>query len=1308
MAEGSGGRHPRRGVGYYNLSYPPPLVPYPPVPMATYQGPPQEMYMPSFQRGMQYTQYQDNTPYPGNSHFSAGARYEANTHYHGNNQYQGNVPFQDRTNMQYQSNCVMPSNTTTHVPFDNNYSNFNANHTPMSPSAEYCSEGSRQYSPGEQSSRHGFSVDASVNYLTVNPEQIGSSRAEVNGASVNGPTEEKAANVERDVEKIPRSSTNYFSNSAPVEDNSTSNNANENFVHGFYGDKVGQGNSSDGGVKSKGSTRGRGGQGRRGSRRGYGGDKSGQVYSNTQNSSNNYGRYDSRANNADERRRDRDTALVETAAFMKNLSIMKGGTGNVNPKEDNINNERRSRGGWGRQDRGGARGGGSRRQQRDYFGEEKQGKEWMNRQVRTDDEKGHSEVHNRYLEQNDIYDKPQRNDRSSNRGRGKWRNYGQDGGRTFENNERSWETNKVHDPDEGKAVNFRQTASVKPTRGGGRGRQDKRLWGNSDSSSSPSSDPGSRNAKKENQSAKEDSSTSSCSPVTGGNEDEETQRDRLMEQLMKGAYECMVCCDRIKQQHAIWSCVNCYNCFHLGCIKKWAKSSTGDTGWRCPACQGSTPKVPNAYRCFCAKMREPEWNRRDMAHSCGEICGRNRKIEWCKHKCNILCHPGPCPPCSAFIKRLCPCGAETREVKCSVTEPFICDGVCGKLLNCEGHTCEKSCHKGQCVDCEHQIQQRCHCGKESREVSCTKETFSITEYGCEEKCRRLLECGNHYCEVLCHPGDCQPCKRAVNTITRCPCGKVPLEKLYERDGAIQRKSCTDLIPTCSQPCQRILKCGVPGSYHECQALCHEGPCPSCPLETPVKCRCGAMDRNVLCSELTAKADEVTCKKPCKKMRHCSRHKCATRCCIDVDHLCTLVCGRMLSCGLHKCEEPCHRGNCPRCWQTSFEELTCHCGASVIYPPVPCGTKPPACENPCRRSQNCPHEASHLCHPDEPCPPCTMLVDKQCFGNHKLMRRTLCYLTAVSCGGVCGFPLPCGLHKCQRVCHERPCVPEGTLCIQKCLKPRDTCGHPCANPCHSGLCPDTSCKEMVKISCECGHRKATLQCSDNDREYRTLATSLLASQMQNMNNGCSVDLSDIFTATARPDKLKRLPCNEECQTAERNRRLALALQIENPEAREKLGHSNILYSDFMKDEARKDPNLAKMVHDALTDLVLKAKESKQKSCIHSFAPMNREKRQFVHEYCEHFGCQSQSYDEEPKKNIVATAVRGMCYLPPVSVLTLTLREQGQRKVPAPVWTLKPTVSDNRQGMQKLEKSNTKKESESTANKPPPIDYFDFDE
>lgn len=37
-------------------------------------------------------------------------------------------------------------------------------------------------------------------------------------------------------------------------------------------------------------------------------------------------------------------------------------------------------------------------------------------------------------------------------------------------------------------------------------------------------------------------------------------------------------------------------------------------------------------------------------------------------------------------------------------------------------------------------------------------------------------------------------------------------------------------------------------------------------------------------------------------------------------------------------------------------------------------------------------------------------------------------------------------------------------------------------------------------------------------------------------------------------------------------------------------------------------------------------------------MNREKRQFIHEYCEHFGCESAAYDQEPNRNVVATAAR----------------------------------------------------------------------
>ena len=52
-----------------------------------------------------------------------------------------------------------------------------------------------------------------------------------------------------------------------------------------------------------------------------------------------------------------------------------------------------------------------------------------------------------------------------------------------------------------------------------------------------------------------------------------TQRERLTEQLTKGVYECMVCCESVKQDQAVWSCTSCYHVFHLGCIRRWARSS---------------------------------------------------------------------------------------------------------------------------------------------------------------------------------------------------------------------------------------------------------------------------------------------------------------------------------------------------------------------------------------------------------------------------------------------------------------------------------------------------------------------------------------------------------------------------------------------------------------------------------------------------------------------------------------------------------------------------------------------------------------
>lgn len=95
----------------------------------------------------------------------------------------------------------------------------------------------------------------------------------------------------------------------------------------------------------------------------------------------------------------------------------------------------------------------------------------------------------------------------------------------------------------------------------------------------------------------------------------------------------------------------------------------------------------------------------------------------------------------------------------------------------------------------------------------------------------------------------------------------------------------------------------------CKAPCHVDECPDCDLNTDVKCRCGNMDREIACKDLTSKADDARCEKRCKKKRSCGKHNCNQLCCIDIEHICPLPCSKTLSCGRHKCQERCHIGEC---------------------------------------------------------------------------------------------------------------------------------------------------------------------------------------------------------------------------------------------------------------------------------------------------------------------------------------------------------------------------------------------------------------
>ena len=162
--------------------------------------------------------------------------------------------------------------------------------------------------------------------------------------------------------------------------------------------------------------------------------------------------------------------------------------------------------------------------------------------------------------------------------------------------------------------------------------------------------------------------------------------------------------------------------------------------------------VPYRYYCFCERETEPQPGYGGIAHSCDGPCGRTRS---CGHHCPSLCHPGPCPPCTASERLTCSCGSTSAFVKCGVE--LKCSKMCLKWLPCGAHQCQLQCHKSDvpCSPCEEKVEVSCVCGRSTREFDCE---FRHVQWECTEPCGKMLDCGVHSCSVVCHPGECDECE----------------------------------------------------------------------------------------------------------------------------------------------------------------------------------------------------------------------------------------------------------------------------------------------------------------------------------------------------------------------------------------------------------------------------------------------------------------------------------------------------------------------------------------------------------------------
>ncbi|KAK3328811.1 putative fkbp12-associated protein [Apodospora peruviana] len=731
---------------------------------------------------------------------------------------------------------------------------------------------------------------------------------------------------------------------------------------------------------------------------------------------------------------------------------------------------------------------------------------------------------------------------------------------------------------------------------------------------------------------------------------------RIHEDIDHGEYECVICTNEVVRTSRLWSCSICWTVIHLHCVRKWYNNQTRGrdeeqrqtpqsgagqqpslTMWRCPGCNSSLFNPPGPSRCWCGKEVEPRPIAGLPPHTCGQTCSKSRAT--CPHPCSLICHAGPCPPCTLMgPTQDCYCGKHVSTKRCTETDyenGWSCQEICGELLSCGEHTCCRPCHMGLCGACAVPVEARCYCGKEVRNMPCEqrddiKESFNYGQtdlepagewfegsFSCKKACTRKFDCGFHACQKQCHPQDEEAahCPLSHDVVTHCPCGKTPLNLLEKEP----RKSCQNPIPHCDKPCNKRLPCG-----HNCAQKCHDGPCAPCYQTIEISCRCGRVTEESSCHQGTV--EQPMCARVCKVQLNCGRHECGQRCCpgekkalarrkskvpryftedFEPEHICVLACGRKLKCGKHECQQRCHRGPCSSCLEAVFEEISCSCGRTVLEPPQPCGTRPPECRFPCTKPRRCGHpETAHQCHPEDvPCPECPFLVEKLCICGKKTLKNQPCWLNGVRCGLPCGKKLKCGAHECRKPCHrpgecEDVGIP-GSHCSQPCGKVRKSCEHTCLDECHAPYpCKeDKPCQSKTFTTCPCQNRKQEVRCQ---------ATRLHPSS----------------------ERESTLKCDDSCLVLERNRRLAEALNI-NPDKphteNDHVPYSTTTLRLFWENDAN---GWAEAREREFRVFAAAGPDEKRLR----FKPMRSQQRAFLHALAEDYGLDSESQDPEPHRHV----------------------------------------------------------------------------
>jgi hypothetical protein len=586
----------------------------------------------------------------------------------------------------------------------------------------------------------------------------------------------------------------------------------------------------------------------------------------------------------------------------------------------------------------------------------------------------------------------------------------------------------------------------------------------------------------------------------------------LINGLIEQSIECLICNDMLKDQDETWECQKCFTIFHNTCIYDWIFKLNSQSQnvevfkWTCPHCSNVTKtpvdKLPT-YNCYCGRFfqvqNDKHFNPNLIPHGCGLRCNNNL----CKHlTCKIPCHPGPHMTCNVIETVRCYCAKSTKDITCgSGISVYTCGSVCEKVLSCGKHKCQEICHD---AECESFLKNRkCQeCVKES------KAKFSVflkqLEGKIENELKEKVEIAEGLSNYIFHGILlCGQHSEEVNTDNSLKL----LLKILQVSGPKLVENIKTFIPVCKQEVDNNCNCGTKKSKNLCYRLNYS---------TDILKFLGLDGQKV--------PKQSNCTKVCKALKSCKVHKCNRVCCelmnkaitnYSIDdpnghHLCLLPCDKVLSCGKHNCEDYCHKSNCKPCAYLIKEgNKYCTCGKTKLEPPYQCGAEP-FCVQPCIKPQKCEHKCKLTCHNFE-CPPCDEITFKICKCKKTVINNIKCGSETPSCTTPCGEMLACGSHFCNIICHEH--TDEFDLnyfCTMQCGREM-SCKHKCTKRCHGeSECFEVGCEAAVKILCSCKVNSRTMKCG----EYKKLI---------------------------QREPTYILPCSEECKKVQRLKKIEECFQ-----------------------------------------------------------------------------------------------------------------------------------------------------------------------